>query len=432
MTRGMLCPNACAHHRIRVRPVGVRWLGGRQASLEFLTWTGVTRFKEKYADQMLLGGRCIAEADEIIGIEELGEREVYCFQTGTHNYVADGFISHNCYVFCEAYQLPGIECYTDFKQNLDARKGYAIFPTTPDRPWVEIFHQHGHGDPEFPDWQCVCGVARDVNPTSFDASQKEKDRKLMTREKFGIHYEGQIGRYIGSVFNYQRGQRQFTTTTHPDCWRDPANGSVIENFQIPAHWETFGAADTGTFTAGLLAALSPTGDLLFVYEQPNYRYIGGKHEFLDGASIATWKRDMRRAMDAARVRDLRADPNSQWKRELLSEPNGIHLRAGTADLEQRTEVLREYFQHGKVFLAPWLEVLPYELEQAQWPDDTTAGGRYRRVKKQDHTLDGAEHIAACRPRSVLVAERKPKLWIEEFTGHALTSTPTANPHMGIH
>jgi hypothetical protein len=338
----------------------------------------------------------------------------------------------DCYVFCEAYQLPGIECYTDFKQNLDARKGYAIFPTTPDRPWVEIFHQHGHGDPEFPDWQCVCGVARDVNPTSFDASQKEKDRKLMTREKFGIHYEGQIGRYIGSVFNYQRGQRQFTTATHPDCWRDVDKGSVIENFQIPPHWETFGAADTGTFTAGLLAALSPTGDLLFVYEQPNYRYIGGKHEFLDGASIATWKRDMRRAMDAARVRDLRADPNSQWKRELLSEPNGIHLRAGTADLEQRTEVLREYFQHGKVFLAPWLEVLPYELEQAQWPDDTTAGGRYRRVKKQDHTLDGAEHIAACRPRSVLVAERKPKLWIEEFTGHALTSTPTANPHMGIH
>lgn len=338
----------------------------------------------------------------------------------------------DAYIYCESYQLPGLQCYTDFKQNLDARTGYAVFPTTPDRPWVEIFHVHGHGDEKFPDWQCVCGVARDVNPTSFDASQKEKDRELMTREKFGIHYEGVIGRYVGSVFNYQRGQRVFTTTTHPDCWRDLKAPATVDNFRIPQHWEVLGAGDTGTFTSGLLATITPAGDLLFFYEQPNYRYIGGKHEFDSGSSITSWKRDMRAAMDASGCRELWADQNSQWKREMLAEPNRIHLRSATAQLEQRTEVLREYFQHGKAYLAPWLEVLPYELEQAQFPEETTAGGKYRRLKKQDHTLDGAEHIAALRPRSPLYEVTDDRLWVEQFTGQSLRGRVTADPVMGVH
>lgn len=337
----------------------------------------------------------------------------------------------DAYVFCEAYQLPGLEAYTDFKQNLDKRNGYAVIPTTPDRPWVEIFHQHGHGDPDFPTWQCICGTERRANPFTFSAEQKERDRKLMTREKFGVHYEGAIGRYVGSVFQYRRGQRAFTPTTHPDCWKDPDGPATLSNFTIPAHWETLGAGDTGTFTSGLLATLTPDGDLLFFYEQPNYRYIGGRHEFESSSSISSWKRTMRAAMDASGVRELWADQNSQWKREMLAEPSSILLRSATAQLEQRTEILREYFQHGKVYLAPWLEVLPYELEQAQWPEDTTAGGRYRRLKKQDHTLDGAEHIAALRPRSVQTEYVDRRLWIEQFTGHSLRR-PAVDPVMGIH
>lgn len=339
----------------------------------------------------------------------------------------------DAYIYAEAYQLPGLECYTDFKQNLDKRNGYAIIPTTPDRPWVEIFHQHGHGDEEFPTWQCVCGIERKTNPYTFSADQMERDKKLMTREKFGIAYEGRIGRYVGSVFNFQRGQRQFSTETHPDCWKNPREPATIENFRIPAHWETFGAGDTGTFTSGVLAALAPNGDLLFFYEQPNYRYVGGRHEFTDGSSITSWKREMAHAMTAARVRELWADQNSQWKREMLAEPNRIHLRGASAKLEQRTEILREYFQHNKVFLAPWLEVLPYELEQAQWPEETTSGGRFQRLKKQDHTLDGAEHIAALRPRTPVESFVPKRLWIEEFTGRTLASTRQgSDPHLGVH
>lgn len=339
----------------------------------------------------------------------------------------------DCYIFCEAYQLPGLEAYTDFKQNLTARNGYAVFPTTPDRPWVEIFHQHGHGDPEFDTWQCVCGVKRDVNPMTFDQEQKDRDRKLMTKEKFGIHYEGQIGRYVGSVFNYQRGQRLLSTTTHPDCWIDPKAAPTRTNFTIPKHWEVFGAADTGTFMSALFAALSPEGDLIYFDEAPNYRYVGGQHEFDEAVTISAWKRRVRVTMDRFGVRGLWADQNSQFKRELLSAPHSIVLYGAKARLEQRTEVLREYCQAGKVYLAPWLEVLPYELEQASWPDETTAGGRFQRLKKADHTLDGAEHIAALRPRSPQVddPEDDDRFWIEQFAGRRLGTTKTCDPHLGV-
>ncbi len=55
----------------------------------------------------------------------------------------------DAYIYCEAYQLPGIECFTSVAQNLRVRQGYAVFPTTPDRPWVQVFHEHGHGHPIF-------------------------------------------------------------------------------------------------------------------------------------------------------------------------------------------------------------------------------------------------------------------------------------------
>jgi len=65
----------------------------------------------------------------------------------------------------------------------------------------------------------------------------------------------------------------------------------------------------------------------------------------------------------------------------------------------RTEAARQYFQHGKIFLAPWLSMLPYEVEWAQWPDKTTAAGKYERVKTNDHVLDCLEHVLSRHPRA---------------------------------
>jgi hypothetical protein len=192
-----------------------------------------------------------------------------------------------------------------------------------------------------------------------------------------------------------------------------------------------GAADTGTFTSAVFVALSPDGDLVVFDEVPNYRYIGGRPELDEAMSISTWKRRVRVTMDRFEVGGLWADQNSQFKRELLLAPNSIMLYGAKARLEQRTEVLREYCSHGKLYLAPWLEVLPHELEQAAWPPEATAGGRFQRVKLHDHTLDGVEHLAALRPRSaILDPEPDDRLWVEAFAGRRLHHLQ-GDPHLGV-
>lgn len=332
----------------------------------------------------------------------------------------------DAYIYAEAYQLPGLECYTEFKQNLDKRQGYAYFATTPDRPWVKALHEHGHGDPQFPNWQCVCGISRDVNPYAFNAKSKEQDRQLMTKEKFAIHYEGQLGEFVGSVFGYQRGTRLFTNRNHPELWADPNAEPSLANLRIPKHWQVVGAGDTGTFTSAALVAFDETGHAFVIYEQPNYRYVAGKHEWLD-ISIPEWAKRFREVMARFGVRGLWADKNSQFKRELQNYD--VTLYGADVGLEQRTEITREYFQHHRVSFAPWLETLPYELEQAQWPEEATAAGKFARKKKQDHTLDALEHILAKRPISEQPSEHRPQTWIEDFLGRRVSAS-SGNVHLG--
>lgn len=174
----------------------------------------------------------------------------------------------DAYVYAEAYQLPGLEAYTDFSQNLRAREGYAIFPTTPDRPWVQQLHDNAHsGDPKWSKWHCTCGVDASVNAYTYDADQRVRDEQLMTREKFAIHYKGQLGDFVGRVFNYQRGQAQFNAATHPFLF---SGGTGREHLRIPDGWEIVNGADTGTYYTAATVAFSPTGDAFVIDEYPNY------------------------------------------------------------------------------------------------------------------------------------------------------------------
>jgi len=402
---------------------GVRWLGGRQAALNVVAWLQSVRYREKYADEALLGGR-FREADEIVSIEDVAsEAEVACLTTTTGNFVAYGYASHNC----EAYQLPGLECYTDFKQNLTRRNGYAYIATTPDRPWVKVFHERGHDDPEFPNWQCVCGVARDINPYTFDAKAKAQDQRLMTREKFAIAYEGKLGEFVGSVYSYQRGQKVFTTKSHPQLWLDPSQPPTPENLAIPASWTVLGGADTGTFTSCTITAFDPGGTAYVLFEAPNYRYVGGRHEWTD-LSIPEWAHLVTGVMRRFGVRGLYADKNTQFRREF--QHYGLTLFGSDAGIEQRTEISREYFQHDRIVLAPWLQVLPYELEQAEWPEAESLAGKFGRLKKQDHTLDTLEHVLARRPMTRATSGYQPATWLEEYGGRR-PGTVNGDPHLGV-
>jgi len=332
----------------------------------------------------------------------------------------------DAYIFSEAYMLPGLEVLTSNKQNLDARRGYAIFPTTPDRPWIVEVHKLGH-DPTEPDWECFCGVPRSVNPYTYDPDAAQRDRRTMTKEKYQIHYGGMIGEYVGSVFGYQKGQNVFTTATHPHLWKNPELPATISNLKIPPTWEVLGATDSGTFYTALLVGFDEYGQAFVLEELANYRYIVGELEILDDVTIPTWAR---RVVGATRryhaSKYLWTDRQNQMKRELRRY--GLFLRSVRDNRETRTEITREYFRKKRIFLAPWLQNLPIELEQAQWPEGFDRN-RVERRRRNDHGLDCLEHILLQRPVGYRPEHRlQYRRFIDDELGRMRKNRPQGDPH----
>lgn len=333
---------------------------------------------------------------------------------------------NDAYVYCEAYQLPGMECFTDFSQNLRARQGFAYFATTPDRPWIKLLHEMGHGHDS--EWHCTCSVGSEANPFTFDARAKARDVNLMTREKFEIHYNGQMGNFVGRVFNFTVGQSQFNTSTHPDLWKDPSKGAIPDNLKLPMNWEIVGGADTGTFYSALLIAFSPDGDAFVIAEFPNYRYLAGEAERDESLSIPQWSRVVvDRTLSLGGKPNFWADTNSQFKGELRNY--GVHLLPAKVPVEARTEIAREYFEHKRIFIAPWVTVLPFELENAAWPEEASLSGKFSRIKDRDHTLDPLEHILARRPYGRNLPRKQGLTWAAS-QGLKPKSTSTGNIHTG--
>lgn len=129
----------------------------------------------------------------------------------------------DCYYYCEAYQFPGLVCYTAIAQNLRERRGRAIWTTTPDTPWVTFLHDRGHGADD--DWHCSCGADDRCNPFTFDQAARDRDDPekggIMTRERFEIAHNGRIGGFIGRVYQYQRGDKLSSPSLHAGLWRPP-------------------------------------------------------------------------------------------------------------------------------------------------------------------------------------------------------------------
>jgi hypothetical protein len=187
--------------------------------------------------------------------------------------------------------------------------------------------------------------------------------------------------------------------------------------RIPDEWDLLVGVDTGTFMSAVIVAISPDPyEALVLHEAPNYRYVGDGSIELLGLSIGQWSHELLTAWHALRPGEkCRAwcDANTQFATEFLH--HGLILLRNPRQLEVRTEITREYFQHNKVRLAPWLTVLPYELQHARWPPDVNAAGHYRRLKEKDHTLDPFEHVLSRRPRSKRLREtEKPKSFAEQW------------------
>ena len=214
----------------------------------------------------------------------------------------------------------------------------------------------------------------------------------------------------------------------------PSFGLSLSQLILPEGGELLLGADTGTYMSAVLAWIEPgdAGNIFILAEFPNYHYVGGEIE-LTGVSTPEWARgvvDVYRHFDrrASKVRGW-VDPNSQFRQELMHYD--LVLMANHRGLELRVEIMREYMQAGKIFFAPWLDVLPYEMENARWPDQETIGGKFVREKRNDHTLDGIEHICSRRPRRRAIAQERTQSFLEKMLHqHRRPGLKSVDPHLG--
>lgn len=204
---------------------------------------------------------------------------------------------------------------------------------------------------------------------------------------------------------------------------------------LPSSWAILAAVDTGTYMSGTLAVFpdSHPHDAFVIHEQPNYRYVGGEIE-LNNVSVPEWSREflatyLRFKPGASRLHCW-CDENSQFKTELLNY--GLVLEGNRRKLELRVEISREYMQNGRVHMAPWLSVLPYEMEHAAWPDSATSAGRFERIKENDHTLDCLEHTLSRRPRAKAQVQKKKLSFLDQMRlQHGRHDLPRpADTHLG--
>ncbi len=212
----------------------------------------------------------------------------------------------------------------------------------------------------------------------------------------------------------------------------------LDYLSLPSTWELFCGCDTGTYMSAVIVAVPPDPPyaLYVLAEFPNYHYVGTEIELL-GLSMHEWAAGVTSVWSRLSPRSCAAwaDPNSQFKSEFAHL--GIRLQPNKRGLDVRTEVLREYRQANRLWLAPWLSVLPYELERARWPDQESAAGNFRRVKTQDHTLDCLEHCASRRPRGRQIREEAPATLLDKLLakhgikpGQRRARRP--DPHLGLY
>lgn len=132
--------------------------------------------------------------------------------------------TRDCYAFCEAFQLPGLQVYSHISQNLRQRDGHATFATTPDRAWVKELHDKGHGRASY--WHCTCDVDASANPHTFDQAARDRDDPdkggLMTRERYAIAWCGKVNRQIGSVYDFEKDAQMFNPLNFPMVWTPEA------------------------------------------------------------------------------------------------------------------------------------------------------------------------------------------------------------------
>tara|TARA_Y100000310_G_scaffold185692_1_gene185770 strand:+ start:122 stop:751 length:630 start_codon:yes stop_codon:yes gene_type:complete len=205
----------------------------------------------------------------------------------------------------------------------------------------------------------------------------------------------------------------------------------LSDLRIPDSADVFLAVDTGTFMSGLAVAITRDYHAFVVAEFPNYRYISDQIE-LNDTTTPEWAQDVVATVNALGGKPSAwADANTQFRGELRK--HGLRLLSNTVGPDARVQVAREYFRHQRVHLAPWLSILPYELEHAKWPPKQSSAGRFSRIQKSDHTLVCLEHILSRRPRASIAGTKKKKTFLEQYLKQhrPIGRRVRGDPHLGV-
>ncbi len=200
---------------------------------------------------------------------------------------------------------------------------------------------------------------------------------------------------------------------------------------IPDSWDIVAGADTGTYMSGLIGAIPPIDEppIYILEEFPNYHYVAGTIELL-GITVREWIRAFGQRLQhygGGETVFAWVDRNTAFTSEI---GEGLGFERNFVHQELRTEITREYFQHNRIWLAPWLTVLPYELEHASWPERSTRG-RYIRNLEKDHTLVCAEHICSRRPiSSHEKGQSKPRFLDQHLAKYRTQTQAPSDIHLG--
>ena len=204
-----------------------------------------------------------------------------------------------------------------------------------------------------------------------------------------------------------------------------------EHLRLPSNTQFQIGASVGRFSSAVIIALIHGYPIFVVDEIPNYHYVGDGEIELAGlttvewgeAVVRTWRSFAGNVACSAWV-----DPDTEFTKEMrrckLRLARNYHHGP-----ELRVEITREYFHDNKIFLAPWLSILPNEISRARWPPEESSAYKVR-ATGQDYTLSALEQVISRRPEAKAALKRPATHWIQQRIEQNQGQMDKTDVHLG--
>lgn len=190
-------------------------------------------------------------------------------------------------------------------------------------------------------------------------------------------------------------------------------------------------ACVGRFSSAVIIALIPDYPVFVLEEIPNYHYVGDGEIELSGITTVEWGESVVRMWHFYTKQvggSAWVDPDTEFSTEM--KRCKLRLRKNFHHgPELQTAVLREYFHDNKLFFAPWLKVLPYEIGRAQWPAEESSAYHVR-MTGTDYSLSALEQVISRRPTARSVVLHEHHSFLARLQSERNIQTVKSDPHLG--